>query len=148
MIVPAETWETVRRALPIACVDLLVRDDAGRVLLVKRRNDPARGEWWFPGGRVLHGELRPAAAARKLREECRLELRELLEQGTHDLLLELDDGAVSHGVTTVYVARPLGDQVQLDDQSAAYAWQTPAEWLAGALHPFVRGVLQSSCKEA
>jgi hypothetical protein len=43
------------RYLPVVSVEgMIVRD--GRVLLLRRRFSPARGEWWFPGGRVRWGE--------------------------------------------------------------------------------------------
>jgi len=45
----------VAGCLPIVSVEgVIVRD--GRVLLLRRRFGPARGEWWFPGGRVRWGE--------------------------------------------------------------------------------------------
>ena len=40
----------------IDCVGAIVRDSAGRVLLVRRANPPAQGLWSIPGGRVEAGE--------------------------------------------------------------------------------------------
>ncbi len=41
----------------------------GKVLLVKRRNEPNANTWGFPGGHVELGETALAAAARELAEE-------------------------------------------------------------------------------
>ena len=52
---PGFLYRMVSRCLPIVSVKgMIVRD--GRVLLLRRRFGPARGEWWFPDGRVRWGE--------------------------------------------------------------------------------------------
>ena len=56
----------------VACVGGLVHDDAGRLLLVRRANEPGRGLWSVPGGRVEPGEDDAAALVRELREETGL----------------------------------------------------------------------------
>ena len=58
-----EFLEVVERA-PLVSIDLIVRDEAGRVLLGLRRNAPARGFWFVPGGRVCKNETLDAAFAR------------------------------------------------------------------------------------
>src|SRR5258708_906024 len=58
--------------MPLACVDIAIVAD-GAVLLVKRNDPPAQGEWWVPGGRVLKGERMRESALRKAREEVGLE---------------------------------------------------------------------------
>jgi ADP-ribose pyrophosphatase YjhB (NUDIX family) len=57
---------------PIACVGGLAYDEAGRLLLVQRANDPGRGLWSVPGGRVEPGEDDAAALVREMREETGL----------------------------------------------------------------------------
>ncbi|WP_199433926.1 NUDIX hydrolase [Qaidamihabitans albus] len=56
----------------VRCVGAIVHDDAGRLLLVQRAHEPARGRWTLPGGRVEAGESDPDALARELREETGL----------------------------------------------------------------------------
>lgn len=48
---------------------LAVVVEAGRVLLVRRRNPPDAGLWGFPGGHVEWGETALDAAARECLEE-------------------------------------------------------------------------------
>ncbi|MEX5716901.1 NUDIX domain-containing protein [Geodermatophilus maliterrae] len=63
-------------ALPVqACVGAVVLDDAGRLLLVRRRNAPGRGLWSVPGGRVEPGESLAEAVEREVREETGLVVR-------------------------------------------------------------------------
>ncbi len=56
----------------IACVGAVVLDAQGRLLLVLRANEPARGTWSLPGGRVEPGEDDATAVAREVAEETGL----------------------------------------------------------------------------
>jgi ADP-ribose pyrophosphatase YjhB (NUDIX family) len=58
-----------------ACVGAVVLDDAGRLLLVRRRNAPGRGLWSVPGGRVEPGESLAEAVEREVHEETGLVVR-------------------------------------------------------------------------
>ncbi len=137
MRIPEELYRKICSVMPIPCVDLLVTDAAGRVLLVKRNNAPAAGRWWFPGGRVHLGERRSEAATRKLREECGLTAANLEEVATYDVLLPNGANNVSHGITTLFKIDVVSDEVRLDEQSGAADWRSPAEWAAFDLDPFV-----------
>jgi len=59
----------------IDCVGGIVVDDDGRLLLVLRGHEPARGRWSVPGGRVEAGESDAEATAREVLEETALEVR-------------------------------------------------------------------------
>jgi ADP-ribose pyrophosphatase YjhB (NUDIX family) len=59
----------------VRCVGGLAYDDAGRLLLVRRANDPGRGRWSVPGGRVEPGEDDAAALVREMAEETGLVVR-------------------------------------------------------------------------
>ncbi|WP_158885380.1 NUDIX hydrolase [Amycolatopsis anabasis] len=59
----------------VRCVGGIVYDGAGRLLLVQRANEPGRGRWSLPGGRVEGEETDAAAVIRELREETGLEVR-------------------------------------------------------------------------
>ncbi|WP_307833657.1 GDP-mannose mannosyl hydrolase [Candidatus Symbiopectobacterium sp. 'North America'] len=41
---------------PLISIDLIVKNDHGRVLLGKRVNKPAQGYWFVPGRRIFKGE--------------------------------------------------------------------------------------------
>ena len=149
MFVAEELYSRILQVMPIPCVDLLVTDGAGNVLLLLRKNEPAAGQWWFPGGRVLFGEKREDAARRKLEEECGLVATQFQEIGTFDILLNIGQGACVHSITTLYkvqVARE--SNIKLDHQSYEACWQAPLAWLERELHPFVRGGLSMSISGA
>ena len=57
---------------PVPATCLVVVDDRGRMLLVKRRVEPLKGFWCLPGGYMELGEAPEAAALRELEEETGL----------------------------------------------------------------------------
>jgi 8-oxo-dGTP diphosphatase len=85
----------------VPCVGGLVFDDRGRLLLVRRANEPGRGLWSVPGGRVEPGEDDHAAVVREMAEETGLVVRPgrlvgVVERGPYriaDYLCTLDDPA-------------------------------------------------------
>jgi colanic acid biosynthesis protein WcaH len=145
VLIPPDLYAEVLRTLPIACVDLLVRDEDDRVLLLKRANAPARNEWWFPGGRIHYFESRIDAARRKLQEECGLVAGAPREIGTWDVFFDRDSIDPRHAVTTLFEMRvPAGESVRIDEQSLAAEWKPMEEWLRLPLQPFVQARLEEA----
>jgi 8-oxo-dGTP diphosphatase len=56
----------------IPCVGAVIKDDQGRLLLIKRGHDPGAGLWSIPGGRIEPGETDAEALVREMREETGL----------------------------------------------------------------------------
>jgi colanic acid biosynthesis protein WcaH len=61
---PEEFLQVVERT-PLVSIDLIVRDADGRVLLGRRTNEPAKGFWFVPGGRI-HKDERITTAFRRI----------------------------------------------------------------------------------
>lgn len=143
MIINRDLYQQIVKTMPIACVDLIVVDNVGRVLMGKRTNEPAIGKWWFPGGRVYYLETRLAASARKLREECGLEATHLFELGVFDVIVERSDNhGKLHAITTLFVAQvETNTAFVLDAQNSKAEWRMPADWLQLKLNPFIQQAL-------
>ena len=57
----------------VPCAGGIVRDREGRILLVRRGQEPARGLWSIPGGRIEGDESWDEAAVREVLEETGIE---------------------------------------------------------------------------
>ncbi|WIX87884.1 NUDIX domain-containing protein [Amycolatopsis sp. DG1A-15b] len=58
----------------IRCVGGIAFDAYGRLLLIRRLNNPGSGQWSLPGGRVEPGETDKEAVVRELFEETGLDV--------------------------------------------------------------------------
>jgi ADP-ribose pyrophosphatase YjhB (NUDIX family) len=58
--------------MDIPCVGAVIRDSAGRLLVVRRAHPPSSGLWSIPGGRVEAGESERDAVRREVYEETGL----------------------------------------------------------------------------
>ncbi len=58
----------------------------GKVLLIKRKNQPFKGSWALPGGHVEKAELLVKAAERELFEETGVEVKGLKQFGVFDAI--------------------------------------------------------------
>ena len=72
---PARYGAPILKRVPdsvIPCVGAVIKDDQGRLLLIKRGHEPGAGLWSVPGGRVEPGETDAEALVREMREETGL----------------------------------------------------------------------------
>lgn len=139
-----EEWETIVANVPIVSVDLVVRTPDG-VVLGRRLNEPARGEWFVPGGRVHKGESLVEAVHRVAEEElgADVEIRDRL--GAYEHRYETADVADAGGKHLV----PVGFAVETDatafdgdDQHAELATFRPDE--LPELHEYVDAYLRDA----
>lgn len=92
--------------------------DDGRLLMVQRANEPGKGKWSLPGGRVEHGELLADAVRREIREETGLEI----DVGELAGILEVP-GDDLHYVILDYHAVLRGDATaRADDDASDVRW--------------------------
>jgi 8-oxo-dGTP diphosphatase len=111
----------------IPCVGAVIKDPDGRLLLIKRGNEPGAGLWSLPGGRVEPGETDEQAVAREVREETNLmvECGRLLGRaelpGPGETVIDVSD----------YVAVVTGGELAAGDDAADARWAAAAdlEWL-------------------
>lgn len=78
---PKEFYGDMVRDCIVCCVDIvLVRTSPvtkkQECLLVERGTEPAKGIWWWPGGRMFKGETFFDTALRKMRDETGIESKD------------------------------------------------------------------------
>jgi 8-oxo-dGTP diphosphatase len=108
----------------IPCVGAVIKDEQGRLLLIKRGHDPGAGLWSLPGGRVEPGETDAAALVRELREETGL----AVEAG--GLLGSVRRPAGGGDVLDIndYAATIIGGTLTPGDDAADARWVDAAEF--------------------
>ena len=134
-------------------VAVVLRDDAGRVLLHRRR---VGGGWAPPSGAVEPGEDVLAALHRELREETGLTAVVERAVGVYSdpsyMVVAYPDGRVVHFVTTLFLCRVEAGTLDGNDEGLAWGWFSadalPADltsyarvWLADALGGLERTVV-------
>lgn len=143
MWIPEQEYNELKKKIPIPCVDLVIINNLKEVLLVKRNNEPAKGEWWFPGGRVMQGETRIQAAERKLMEECGLSSLLVIEWKTFDIFIpDKEEMYISHGISTFFIFSVQDQTICLDSQSSEFEWRKLADWIGSTGNKTACSILQ------
>ena len=115
-----------------------------RVLLVKRKNPPAQGEWAIPGGKVRLGESLQQAAEREIREETGIEIRAGEPIYVFDLIQHNPQGGCeTHYVIVDVEAEYLAGQPQAADDAADARWLSAEELKTLPVNATTRYLLQS-----
>ena len=133
-MIPCEQYQQIIEVLPILCVDVVVKNTLGECLLIKRANEPRKGEWWVIGGRLLKGETLEEAVVRKVREETSLDVEAGHPVGYYEAVSQENPfGLVPrlHAVSVVFsTVVDDGQQIKLDDQSLdwQYSKELPADF--------------------
>lgn len=100
----------------------------GRILLVKRKNEPNANTWGFPGGHVELGETALAAAARELAEETGVIGTPLDYLTNIDAITRDATGAVAfHYLLAVVACRYERGTPQASDDVSDAGWFHPHE---------------------
>lgn len=141
--IPEDQFESFTARLPECCVEVVLEVD-GAVLVAKRANEPAKGEWFWPGGRLRKGEILDKAAHRVANEELDIDVTLVRQLGVYSHFWEtsaVGAGPSRHTVNVVFHARPVGPSpsITLDDQHEDYRFLSSIE---SDLHTYVQTYLE------
>ena len=101
----------------------VIKDDRGRLLLIRRGHAPGAGLWSLPGGRVEPGETDTEALVREMREETGLEIEagqligRVRRPGPDGAVLDIGD----------YAAMVAGGTLRAGDDAADARWVDASE---------------------
>jgi len=134
---PFEVFQQTIKYFPTVSINIILRNDEKEFLFVKRKNNPAKGLFWTPGGRILNGETMKIAAQRILKEETGLRgsihylspvyLEEIFDTSdfdAEDQKIYLPEIKTIHYLSTaILMELEKTEEIKLDFQSVAYKWQ-------------------------
>ena len=124
---------------------------AGRVLLVQRGTEPARGRWSIPGGLIEVGESLSDAVIREVREETGLQVEPLELVELLDRIHRDGDRVRYHYVIADYLCRVAGGTLHAASDADAVRWIERAEWnshSALVLDPITVRVIEAGWQRA
>jgi len=141
-LISQELYDQILANMPIPCVDFCLVSQ-GKVLLVYRKDAPAKGEWWVPGGRVLKNENMHETAARKCREELGVEC--FVGPIVHTAETIFPDGPSGipvHSINSCFLTYPKDSQnIILDSHHEDFRW---VNTISDYLHPYVKECLKGA----
>ena len=119
--------------------------DGDRVLLVRRANEPLKGEWSLPGGAVEVGESLEAALAREVREETCLDVTvgpvvDVLDRIRRDEV----DRVEYHYVIVDYLCQPHGVTATCGSDADEVRWAALDDLASFRLTPTVLAVIEKA----
>ncbi|MBI5153317.1 MAG: NUDIX domain-containing protein [Parcubacteria group bacterium] len=138
-----ERYKKVYDVAPVFCVDLLAVCN-GEFLLGMRTNEPEKGKWFLPGGRILKMESLENAVMRKAKEELGIRVTKkdfefLTLQTVISHKAPFGDGPF-HAVIGVYkLTIKRKDTIRADAQHSELQWFSKVK---SNLHPYVKASLR------
>ncbi len=123
---PEKEYSNIVEKMPVCCVDVVV-SCKGKILLVCRSNEPSKGKWWFPGGRIYKNEKLQDAAIRKVFEEVGLKVKVKKELGAFEYFNDKscfkDVNSGTHSINISFLTEVMGDNtIKVDKTSRKAKW--------------------------
>lgn len=110
---------------PVPVVRVILEDEHGRVLLIKRANtNYEEGKYCLPGGKVDYGNTREQTCISEAKEETNLDISDITELFDRDGLPASPGGM--HVIDHYFYAKHSGD-IKLNRESSEYRWAHPNE---------------------
>lgn len=105
---------------------VVIKDE--KILLVKRKNPPQKGQWAIPGGKVEFGETMQKAAEREILEETGLIIHAKNPIHAFDIIERSSNGKILfHFVIVDLKADYIQGEIHSADDASDAKWFTPSE---------------------
>jgi colanic acid biosynthesis protein WcaH len=113
-MIPSPIHKQITSLMPIPSVEAMILKD-NALLFLKRKNNPARGQWWFPGGRIWKDETFKETLYREIKEETGLAVEVIKFVGVYSRVFP-----DRHDITIVFLCRCFNNKVTLNAEHSAY----------------------------
>lgn len=140
--IPKNLYKKIVETVPMACVDLVVKRK-NSFLMLKRKENPAKDKWWFPGGRVFFNESLNSAVRRKLKEEINIKKPKKIELlGVGET--KFKKGRFNkpyHSINSVFLAEikeKEASKIKINSTSSNYKW---FQKIPKGLNPYLKHFL-------
>ena len=130
--ISSSLYELILELLPIASVEAIISKD-NSLLFLRRKNSPANGQWWFPGGRIRKGETLEETLYREVKEETGLEVIESELVNVYSRIFD-----ERHDITIAYFCKCKQDIITLNNEHSEYKY---FKKLPKNIHPYLIEVI-------
>lgn len=147
-MMPDEDFILAHKSLTLFCHDIFVEYN-GKILMVERKNEPAKDAIWPLGGRVVRGMNLEESARQKVWKEAHLAIDDIQLLGigrTYFKTDPFDHGRGTDTVNAVFYAKGAGD-LRLDDLHANPLLLEASDCTPGfieGLAPYVQDYLKAA----
>ena len=131
--IPATLYELIVDVLPIPSVEAVISKNDS-LLFLRRKINPVKGEWWFPGGRIRKGETLEETLYREVKEETGLDV---IESELINVYSRIFDGR--HDISIAYLCNCKGDKIILNNEHSEYRY---FKRLPKSIHSYLIQVIQ------
>lgn len=114
---------------PLVSIDLIVQNEAGKYLLGMRRNEPAKGCWFVPGGRIHKNETLSQAFKRISQVELGIHFdrHRAAFHGVYEHFYETnagdEPGLGTHYIVLAHSLRVSGSELILPELEQHQSWR-------------------------
>jgi len=134
-MIPSRLYKQILASTPIPSVEAMILKN-NSLLFLKRKNNPAKGEWWFPGGRIRKGETFKETLLRKVKEETSLNVEIIKFVGVYNRIFP-----ERHDIAIVFLCRCFDDKVVL---SAEHSEHKFFKEIPNNIHPYLIKTIHDS----
>ena len=132
-MIPQPLYEQIKALMPIPSVEaVIMKDDS--ILFLKRNSSPAKGEWWFPGGRIWIGETFQETLLREVKEETGLDVKIVDFIGVYNRIF-----AERHDITIAFLCKCISEEVVLNNEHSQYQF---CKDIPSGIHPYLLETIQ------
>ncbi len=131
--IPQALYNKIAKNIPIASVEAVIVRER-ELLFLRRNNEPAKGEWWFPGGRIRRGESLEQTLRREIKEETGLKLKSYKLVNVYSRVFP-----ERHDIAIVYLCKCEDGEVVLNSEHSECGFFHSTQ---SGLHPYMLEVLK------
>ena len=114
---PQRHFDDIMYKNPKPTVDVIIEEENGKILLVKRGVEPYKGKIALPGGHVEFGETVEHAARRELFEETGVEAELIQILGVYSDPEREENFPDCHGISTVFIGKKIDGELKAGDDA-------------------------------
>jgi ADP-ribose pyrophosphatase YjhB (NUDIX family) len=133
-MITSSLYDQILKHMPVPCVEAMIVINKS-LLLLRRRNPPAQGEFWFAGGRIRKGESLKALF-REVKEETGLRVTTYKLVNLYSRIFP-----ERHDIAIVFLCTCDGHKIVLNDEHSEFGLfkEMPVD-----IHPYLLETIRDS----